>query len=497
MRWFTAILLTTMSASAAALPGDSVFKSDFENSTSAFSLVSGCKVVTELARSGKFALQCQEGQSSLISQNAVAEAGLLEFWVQPANQYTQYRISIMASSSLKADSVWQQIGLIENTAGSTSYMAHRVSIDDPSRKFIRFDIEASNGTVVLDDINIERIPLDTALQKNENRIVTGLLDKLRQNKNADVQAEQLKTLGKNYAAQLDTQRQYLEYANGIYSSITFVLASSERNKMSNPMAYNTFRAIVTDAKRVASPLQQARLNSMIKPFGDLATATLNVVSGGTYAAFSEPFKSFLAATFDKSNYENADLSRKDRKFAEENGLKIYENAEKFLTELERELQQVTALEADLQNLLRGVDTFRKDLDKHSRDYMQHGGMARTQENFSRVMSKDEAIRAAIAKEVEDKVTAKALTLLQNENNTDLVQYMLRTSEQLEAMQEFKERFNGLTSALITFYDRFERSIAPDQNPFSEKSDRDAWEQHAKKAREYIKQSKEAFAKAYM
>lgn len=497
MRWYTAILLTGLSASASALPGDLVFQSDFENSTSAFSLVSGCKVVTEEARNGSYALQCQEGQSSLISQKAIAEAGLMEFWVKPASQYTQYRISIMASPSLKADSLWQQIGLIENTAGSANYMAHRVSIDDPSKKFIRFDIEASNGAIVLDDLTIERIPLDTALQKNETRIMSGLLEKLKQNKNADVQAEQLKALGKNYAAQLETQRQYLEYANAIYSSITFVLASSERNKMSNPMAYNSFRAIVTDAKRVASPLQQARLNSMIKPFGDLATATLNVVSGGTYAAFSEPFKSFLAATFDKSNYENADLTRKDRKFAEENGLKIYENAEKFLNELERELQQVTVLETDLQNLLRGVDSFRKDLDKHSRNYIQHAGLARSQENFSRAMSKDETIRAAIAKEVEDKVSVKALALLQSENNTDLVQYMLRTSEQYEAMQEFKERFNGLTSALITFYDRFERSIAADQNPFSEKADREAWEQHAKRAREYIKQSKEAFAKAYM
>ena len=128
----------------------------------------------------------------------------------------------------------------------------------------------------------------------------------------------------------DSQRQYLEYANAIYSSITFVLASSERNKMSNPMAYASFRTILADAKRVASPLQQARLNSMVKPFGDLVTATLTVVSAGTYAAFAEPFKSFLASTFDRSNYENADLSRKDRKFAEENGLKVYEKAESFL-----------------------------------------------------------------------------------------------------------------------------------------------------------------------
>ena len=75
--------------------------------------------------------------------------------------------------------------------------------------------------------------------------------------------------------------------------------------------------------------------------------------------------------------------------------------------------------------------------------------------------------------------------------------MLKTSEQLEGMQEFKERFNQITSSAITFYDRFERSVAPDQNPFTDAKDKAAWEQHAQKARNYIKQSKEAFAKAYM
>ena len=263
------------------------------------------------------------------------------------------------------------------------------------------------------------------------------------------------------------------------------------------MAYSSFRNIIADTKRVASPLQQARLNSMVKPFGDLATATLTVVSGGVYAAFAEPFKSFLAATFDKSNYENADLSRKDKNFAEENGLKVYEKAERFLTELEKELVQVNALETDLQVMLKNVDSFRKDLDKHVRSYIQHGGLARTQENFGRVMSKDEATRQQVMEEVGNNVTLRAQGLLNLENNTELVQYVLKTSEQLEAMQEYKERFNQITASVITYYDRFERSIAPDQNPFTDPADKASWEQHAQKARSYIKQSKEAFTKAYM
>ena len=97
----------------------------------------------------------------------------------------------------------------------------------------------------------------------------------------------------------------------------------------------------------------------------------------------------------------------------------------------------------------------------------------------------------------DNVTNKAQGYLAANDNTQLIQYMLKTSEQLEGMQEFKERFNQITSSAITFYDRFERSVAPDQNPFTDAKDKAAWEQHAQKARSYIRQSKEAFAKAYM
>lgn len=473
-----------------------VFKADFEGSSS-WNILSGCQLQHELARSGQQALFCSRGPASLVTPALVTEPGMLELWVKPENAYTSYRINILSSASLKADAPWQQIGLIEMSASSADYLAHRISIDDPGRKFIRLDIESSNGGIALDDVSIERIGLDVALQKNEQRIVSGILDRLKQNKNPELQAEQFKSLGQNYAAQLETQRQYLEYANAIYASITLVLASSERNKMSNPMAYASFRSIISDTKRVSSPLQQARLTSMVKPFGDLATATLNVVSGGTYSAFAEPFKSFLAATFDKSNYENADLNRKDRKFAEQNGLKIYENAERFLNELEKELQQVNALDNELGNMQKLVESYRKDLDKQLRSYIQHAGLARTQENFGRVMSKEESIRGSISSEIAANIGNHAQQLHDREQNTELVQYLLKTSEQLESVQEYKERFNQVTAAALTFYDRFERSIAPEQNPFTDSADKTAWENHAKKARAYIKESKEAFSKAYL
>jgi hypothetical protein len=500
MRWFVTGLVTVLgfvSQASSANPQSAVFSSDFETNNQPFNILSGCQISREVARSGQGGLLCERGNASLISRYPVSELGLLELWVKPLSNQTSYRINILTSASVRVDSQWQQVGLIENAAGTTDYLAHRISIDDPGRKFIRIDIESVNGPLALDDFTLDRILLDTALQKNEQKIISGILDQLKTNKNYDVQAESFRALGKNYAAQLESQRQYLEYANAIYSSITFVLASSERNKMSNPMAYASFRTILADVKRVASPLQQARLNSMVKPFGDLVTATLTVVSAGTYAAFAEPFKSFLASTFDRSNYENADLSRKDRKFAEENGLKVYEKAESFLSELEKELLQVSALDAELQLMLKNVEVFRKDLDKHLRDYLQHGGVARTQENYSKVMSKEESNRQKIAELVSNNVTNKAQGYLASENTTELVQYMLKTSEQLDGMQEFKERFNQITASAITFYDRFERSIAPEQNPFTDPKDKAAWGQHAKKARAYIQQSKDGFSKAYM
>ncbi len=88
-------------------------------------------------------------------------------------------------------------------------MAHRVSIDDPGRKYLRLDIETLHGGVALDDVALDRILLDTALQKNEQKIISGILDKLQTNKNYELQSESFRTIGKNYAAQLESQRQYL------------------------------------------------------------------------------------------------------------------------------------------------------------------------------------------------------------------------------------------------------------------------------------------------
>lgn len=493
------LLGVLMTGYAKANSTELVFASDFEGDRLAqpWSWLMGCQFEGAEPRSGESALLCAEGNSSIVSKYPVSETGLLEFWIKPQNPQTQYRINVLTSPALKLDTQWQHVALIDVMPNSTEYLAHRVSIDDPSRQYIRLDIEAIHGPVSLDDLSLGKISLDIALQKNEQKIIGGILDKLKQDKNYEVQSESFRTLGKNYAAQLESQRQYLEYANAIYSSITFVLATSERNKMSNPMGYNTFRSILTDTKRVASPIQQARLGSMVKPFGDLATATLNVVSAGAYSAFAEPFKSFLAATFDRSNYDNSDLSRSDKKFAEENGLKIYQQAERFMGEIEKELQQVTALDNDLVNMQKTLDTFRKDLDKHLRNYLQHASIARTPENYSRVMSKDEQTRAKIIAETSSNISAKAEALLASNSNAELVQYMIKTTEKIDDLQEFKERFNKITSTMITFYDRFERSIAVEQNPFSDANDRAVWEQHAQIARNYIRQSKEAFTKAFM
>ncbi|MCB5226134.1 hypothetical protein JAO78_004825 [Alishewanella sp. 16-MA] len=498
MRKLAAILCAMVAFSAAAQTAGIVFSSEFEQSSlKTWRQLGECQLTNEQPRTGEGAMRCQAGSNSLFSRESIGEQGVLELWVLPESEFTSYRIQVLVSEKSTLDSAWQPVAVIEQQAGELGYKAHRISVDDPGRKFLRLDIESQQGFVQLDDLQTSRILLATALHKNEQRIISGILDQLRKDKNIEVQAESFRSLGTNYAAQLEVQRQYLEYANALHSGISLVLASSERNKMSNPMSYASFRNIVSDAKRVSSKIQQARLNSMIKPFGDLVTATLNVVSAGTYSAFAEPFKSFLAVSFDRSSYQNAGLSRADRKFAEENGLKIYQDAERFLSELERELQLVTALDNDLASIQRNIDNFRRDLDRHLRDTLLHASVVASKENISKVLSKDEAIRQKLGAAVAGNISLKAGSYLSDGSNTELIRFVLKTSELLDGMQRYKDNFNQITSAMLTYYERFERSVAAEQNPFTEKTDKEVWETHARKARDYLKQSKDSFSRAYL
>ena len=68
------------------------------------------------------------------------------------------------------------------------------------------------------------------------------------------------------------------------------------------------------------------------------------------------------------------------------------------------------------------------------------------------------------------ISAKAEALLASNSNAELVQYMIKTTEKMDEFQEFKERFNQITSAMLTFYDRFERSIAAEQKGASSGGD---------------------------
>ncbi|WP_445766155.1 BAR domain-like protein A BdpA [Rheinheimera sp.] len=498
MRNVIALLFAAWLPVAAAQAYVAVLQDGFEQgSEHNWQQLGECKALLGSPRSGDLALRCKSGSSVLFSKDALSEMGVLELWIKPESELTSYRIQVQVSDLPSINALWQPVALIEHSGGEQGYKAHRVSIDDPARRYLRLDIEAINGLIDIDDVQVERILLATALQKNEKRIVSGILDRLRQDQNIALQAESFRTLGVNYAAQLDTQRQYLEYANALYSGNAMVLAGAERNRMANPMAYASFRSIISDTKRVTTPLQQARLSSMLKPFGDLATATLNVVSGGTYSAFAEPFKSFLASSFDKSSYSDAGLSRSDRKFAEQNGLKIYQDAERFLSELEKELLQVASLEADLINIQKSIDSFRRDLDKQLRNTLQHASMARSQETISRALSKDDAIRQKLMQDVAGNISLKANSYLTEGNNTELVRFVLKTSEQLEQTQSYRDQFNQITSAMLTYYDRFERSVNSAQNPFTDNGDKQLWENHAQKARQYLQQSKDAFARAYL
>ncbi|MDZ7922540.1 MAG: hypothetical protein U5M23_00465 [Marinagarivorans sp.] len=452
----------------------------------------------EPARTGAGVLQIEQGEASVRSRVNLSEQGTLELWIKTSSPATQYKINVLVATNQNSDTGWVQIGQIVGNNDSTEYHAKRISIDDPGKKYLRFDFEITNGQIWIDDVSVQKILLGTALQKNQEKVIAEVLGKLRDDKNYQVQADSLRTLGKNYAAQIDIQRQYLEYANGIYSSVTLVLATSERGKMANPLAYQTFKGVVSDVRQVASPLQKARMDSLLRPLGDIATAALNVMTQGTYAAFAEPFKTIVATAFDKSSYDNAGIDRKSRKFAEANGLQTFSKAEVFLTEVEKELNTVTTLDKDLIDIQREVDRFRRDLDKHLKESLIAGGMGRGQENYSRVMSKDEVVRTAALQEVHNYFMVRAESYQNHSSsNTEFVQFMMKVTSTMEESQVFKERFNQIAASVVTFYDKFDRSVAKDQNPFTGDTDRAVWESHAVSVRTYIQESKAAFEKAYM
>lgn len=498
--FFSLIAVIGWSASALAQPKSVIFKSGFDSEADnrKWAIMYGAEASAAQGRTGQGALHVALGEASLRTREALNEQGTLELWIKTTSPATQYTINILVATQQNADSGWTQVGQIAGNNDTTEYHAKRISIDDPGKKYLRLDIETVNGDAWIDDVRLEKILLDTALQKNQQKIITEVLDKLRDDKNYQVQADALRTLGKNYAEQIDVQRQYLEYANGIYSSVTLVLATSERGKMANPLAYQTFKGVVTDVSRVASPLQKARMESLLRPLGNIATTALNVMTQGAFSAFSEPFKTIVATAFEKSAYENADLDRATRKFAEKNGLSTFMKTEGFLTEIEQEIQTVSALDQDLLDIKRELEKFRKDLDKHLKESLIAGGLGRGQENYNRVISKDETTRNAALKEIDNYFMVQAESYQNHSSsNTQFVQFMMKATGNIEETQVFKERFNQIASSVITFYDTFDRSIASDQNPFSNEKDKAVWESNAVKVRAYIQESKAAFAKAYL
>ena len=490
-------LFLSLCASVFAEEKQTIFSSDFEGEAQRWSLVYGAEVNSGQAHSGTNSIKV-ESEASIRTRATVTESGTMELWVKTSAPVTNYKIKVLVNSSLSNDGGWTQVGMVEGNNNDTEYHAKRVSVDDSGKKYLRLDIEAVNGTVDIDDISIDRILLSTALQKNQQVVLDEVLGKLRDDQSYQLQTDALKTLGKNYTSQIEVQRQYIEYGNGIYSTISLVLATSERSKMANPLGYATFKHVIDDVKKVSSPIQKTRLESLIRPFGDITTASLNIVTAGAFTAFAEPFKSIVANTFEKSSYENAGVSKDAQKFAEKNGLNTYQTAEKFLGEIEKELAKANGLDKDLADIQTDVDKFRKTLSKHLKDYLIYGGQDKITENYNRVMSKDDQIRAAALKDINDGFSRQAEAVqTRSTSNAQLVQFMLKANGNIDELQEYKERFNQITSAMITFYDKFDKSISPDQNPFSNPDDRKAWEMHAVKTRDYIQQSKEAFKKAYL
>jgi hypothetical protein len=491
------LILMSVCACAFAQGTFPIFTTDFENDSPEWSLEKSAGISKAGAHSGNNSLKV-ESEASIVTKEYITEAGTMELWLRSSSPMTNYKIKVLVSPTLANDISWTQVGTIEGTNNDTEYHAKRISIDDLGKIYLRLDIETKNGSIDIDDIAINRILLSTALQKNQQAILTEVIANLRDDRSYQVQTEALKTLGKNYIEQIEVQRQFIEYANAIYSMNSITLATAERSKMANPLLYPTFKQVVSDVKRVSSPIQKIRLDSLFRPFGSVTDTSSNIITVETLMTFAEPFKSVVANTFKESSYKNAELARKDKKFAEKNGLKIYQTAENFLNEIERELIKADRLNEELLSVQMDVDSFRKDLSKHLRNYLAFSSKEKAGENYSRVMSKDSQIREDAFRDIYNNFARKAdLVQTRSRSNAQLIQFMLKANNNIDELQGFKERFNLITSAMITYYDKYEKTISTDQNPFSKPDDRKAWELRAIETRHYVQQSKEAFREKYL
>lgn len=491
----TLLILFCFSLCASVFAEEIVFSSDFESETRRWLLASGADIDIGNARSGTNSIKV-ENQTSIRTGNMVTESGTMELWVRTSSPITHYTINVLTNSAPTDDTRWVQIATIEGSNNDTGYHAKRVSIDDIGKVYIRLDIATVNGSVYIDDIKVGRILLASALQKSRQMTMEEALAKWREHQRYDQQSLALKTLALHYTAQIEQQRQLILYSDKFYSTLSALIDEAERNKMANPLRYATFKRAIDDVKKVSSPIQKARLDSLTRSFGD--RNSLNKVSADMFAAFSEPFKSIVATTFDRSSHKNSDLSRKAKKFAEKNGLKVYQTAESFLSEIEKDLMLANGLEKDLISTRDDVDKFRDGLKRNLKDYLAYADPGRMVENYQGVLSNDEQIREAALRNINDGLNLQAEALQnRSRSNTQLMQFMLKANDNIDALPDYKDRFNLITSSMLTFYEKFENSVSPNKNPFSAPEDRKAWEMQATIAREYIQKSKLGFKSDFL
>ncbi len=478
----------------------SVFESTFEGElkNQPWTLLYGASLESDGGRNGGGYLKCAEGGSTLISKQPINELGVLELWIKPATADTHYEITFWTRAKEQDENHWVQAGTVESSKNEPEFAAKRVSIDEAGNNYLKIEINVTSGSLAIDDISGDKIALAIALRKSQLETQKTLQEQFSKDENAKALSDSVLKLGESYVSQIDLQRRYLESSASITATLQLALATSQRNQMANPLAYKTFGSIVSDVKKISSQIQSQRLDSLLKPYGDITAATLNVVSGGVYPIFAETFKSIVAASFDKGSYSNANLSRDMRKYAEKNGPEVYSKSEAFLKEVQVDLNNVTALDKELVQIQKSVDSFRVDLEKNLKDYVVAGGMERNNDSVNRIMSKDPAQRAAAVKVVNDFFATQAQAFQSGaKGNAQLLQFLLTTSNRIERVQDYDERFNQITSSVLTFYSKFEHSLAADKNPFSKDEDKKTWEKSAAAAREHVKRSRTAFETAYI
>lgn len=437
-----------------------------------------------------FSLACRHGSDcTLVSSGKVQDPGMLEVQVRTESKSVRVQVSVSTARSLNEP--WSEKSRTEVQVGKTYTPVH-LAIDDVGAHFVKLHLSAANPGLLIDSISIARISFEALTSVAASESTRKMLDAYVNNSDNQALANSLRDTGRDYVAQIDTQATNIARVKAILATFSLADVVDARMRMANPIAYKGFRENVETARQVASPMQQLRLNSLLKPLGDIATGVTNVITGGVYSAIAEPLKSTFAVILDETAWGNRDIGRSVRKdLSGDKARDSFMAMSEMMDQFSSELAVVEAL-----STTRGqVSTQGRELVTEFEDGLKrYLGIVTTPgspQYASVFLSDDHRAKDSARAEIR-KFFDKAAS-----GGTPLVlQLSIQAGDKLRAASDSVSRYESFRANAKSYYSQLRASLAPSRNPFVRKADREEWEALAATTRVKLKVAEAAFDEAF-